>query len=441
MAHSLEKVWLQDLAAFSGLEEISHTFKVNFSLFGGAATRAWLYTYFSPGIEFDLFDLTPFASDVDISHSGPKEKTADISQAIRETVPFAQWCRWAILDSKSGESAAQNRAMSTWVPMRSLALSTKSATRLPEDLQMDFERCVVNFYRSPVYSASQFAKEGRDVEIFGLLLALNTLADVREIAGEGRLAQDGKLASEWLDTMSAERDLKQISQNANLQHRLWTKMANNYVRAGNDAQIFNKFLKVALRSSAFAKIEPEAKAVFIENAPVSISHPTSAGDFRVPELSPTVITGPEAHESLIQVYGDNHLADVYETKTPIIDPIYDLVAFIPELTVIRGSVGGNEPDASVDMVFESWASDEFLHVAWPHDKRLAHMLNPKGLTACMMPWAPTPSIGLSGGAAVGGVQPDGMDWIRVDIRDMMPLGQDAKDAKASVLILQSRLME
>lgn len=431
---------LQDLPAFSGLSEVCRSFGVDFTLFGGAATRAWLYLYFHPSKEFDLFDLTPFASDIDIAHSGPKEKTADIRAAIRDAVTFAPWCRWSILDSEGASRAAQNRAASTLVPIRSLTLSTATAHDLSAEIIRDFQRREVRFFRNPRYLSSELAIKGYDVELFGLLLALTTLADMIEVAGDGRLAESETSADVWLTLPAAESDLSRISANLNLQRRLWVKLANYFVRSGGSNTVYQSLVGRILESAALNHPGWNAESAFLEDTPVSISRPSAAGGFHVAELTPTVITGYHARNELDRVFRANRLDEIYGVPRPIIDPAYELVGFVPDLTLVGDSTENDQGQNNADIAFGSWADEDFLHVAWPGKDSERLDLNPAGLTACMMPWKAISDFGLSSGAAVGGTFDHGVQWVRVDVWDIIQSARNQK-TKASMLILQSRLSE
>jgi len=430
---------LQELAPFQALGGIAKEFNVNFTLFGGTASRVAMHMAYLPGQELDLFDLTPFSSDIDLWHSGSKDKTPDIKQAIRQQIPFASWCRWSIIDGEAGQRAAQNRALSTYVPLRSIVYRTDGTMRLSMDALADIEARRVSFSRNPNYTKSEFAREGRDVEIFGLLLALNALADMREIAGEGKLDTHHHYALHWLQSEDTVRQMQFVAGTPHLKTRLWQLLATNIARTVDTdiSELLLGVVSVAQRSDAISGLDSrDIEFLIRQGSPLSVSKPAASGGFRVPELSPVVLTGESAEVAFERKLAELGFGDLPEDERPRIDPAFEIVGFVPEITV-RAESSANS-DERQDTVYFSDADDEFLHLAWVPDPNTQVALSPKGLTVSVIPWQRSAIHESRVGLAVGGVFRSGRGWLRVDLGDVVTRGATAKDGSASLLILQAR---
>ncbi|WP_282608160.1 hypothetical protein [Pelagibius sp. Alg239-R121] len=435
---------LHEVPAFRGLKEVAKEFGVEFTLFGGAATRALMYMHYRPGEDFDLFNLTPFTSDIDLWHNGEREDTPNIMQAINETILFAPWCRWALQDADIGKKAAVNRSRSTRVPLRSLALSTLESMEIPTAAIEDLQARRVSFERNEAYRQSDFARKGRDAEIFGLIMALNLLADMRDIAGEGELTEEEE-ALRWVTAPDAWQELYAPVDTGRLTTRLWHLLASYMARSNpGSSRAADVLIEFAGQSEGLRSAKVDLQGVFFDGQPLSASKMTAAGGFRVPELSPEVVTGVEAQTAFEKICTELQEAGLPAHDLPQIDPAFELIGVVPEITV-RGEAGTRYEDGgNPDSVFESWSPADFVHLAWQDDGGAKSdlnpgHLNPAGMTACVLPRVADQSYGWANAAAVGGRFAGGRNWIRVDLQDTTDRGRDAKDKPASILILQSRL--
>src|SRR5207248_3192416 len=98
------------------LESAARSLEISLT-FGGGAVRRWtLLTGSGETDSSSLFDVAPFLSDIDLSHSGPPDRTADLQRLIWETVPFSEYFRWHIQDRAQAEFFAEVALTSSIIP-------------------------------------------------------------------------------------------------------------------------------------------------------------------------------------------------------------------------------------------------------------------------------------------------------------------------------------
>jgi hypothetical protein len=421
---------LHELAPFYALGDISKEFKVDFTLYGGAASRVAMFLTYRSGYDFDLFDLTPFTSDIDLQHSGSKEQNLEIKLAISERVPFSCWCRWSLLDRESGAKAAENRALSTRVPLRSISYSTTARPSLAADTAEDLKNRRVSFVRCSQYGSSVLAKEGRDLEIFGLLMSMNVVTDLQEISGEKSVDYDLTGALEWLRYPETQEQFSRASDVAGLTARLWHLLAPQLARVDSNSVMAQEVMRLISRLDVMQRFDIDLDAISEEHSPLTVSKITGDGKFRVPELSPEIVVGREAMDAVESVFKE---LDLGGQASPMIDPALELVAVVPKLTVTAGT----SDTSAFDDAYFSGPLEDFLHVAWKHDVN-APRVRSEGLTASIIPWTHSLSALAPNPVAVGGIFQSGRSWVRIDLSETTEQGSTAKELTSSLLILQAR---
>lgn len=433
---------LQDIAPFHALGSIAECFGVDISLFGGAASRIAMYSFYRPNYNFDIFDLTPFTSDIDIAHSGTKEKTPEIMNAIRDSVPFADWCRWSLIDKEQSDMANLNRSSSTRVPLRSWMIGTDVASKPPQDAVEDLQARKISFVRNSTYSSSVLARSGLDLEIFGLLMALNTQADLNEIAEESETLVDTDSAMAWLNDPETGEQLAGLFNNPKLVSRLWNLIAPQIIKSSNKQSFFDTELKKIILSYQYLfGSSSDFYLPFGDSRSFAVSKFQPESGFRVPQLSPEFFTGAAAIDNLDQVLNGLHLdlpKRVEGDRKPsiTIDPSFDIVGFVPHIT-IKTSIGEKSEEGSKGVYFSD-STQDFFHFSWDEKSKIGDHRNSSGLTASIIPWTRSHSTQIQVPAAVGGGYSKGREWIRIDLASTIEKGRDAKNVEASLLILRAR---
>lgn len=431
----LSTLRLQDFAAFEAFGEIAERTGVEIVLHGGTAFRAALYAACQDRLDFDLFDAVPFNSDIDLEHAGDEEKTAEIAGYIDRLVPFASWCRWSINDAKRAALARAQRDASTDIPLRRIRFST-SAADIPDAAMRDIRERRVSFTRNPDFGRSE-SDLRPDLELFGLMLALNTWAEAEEIAGDS-VAFDEEGAHRWLLEGLGPNAAEWLGRPVFVA-RFWHLLSLGLARRGMDG--FNHLLtEIGWPILQKAGISPEQ--LLDGDRAISVSRITSAADFRVPQLTPEIVTG----EAAIEVFGEviRHAAELAgypqemlpDDPLDLIDPALDLVGIVPDLTLLPY---GSGKDGEEDDPFLSGVEQEFVQFAWDIPEGAA--LDPRALTGQML----TPGVQDCGAATalpvVGGTFGRSRAWVRVRLDDLVERGSEGKPVAAALLILQARADE
>jgi hypothetical protein len=432
---------LEDLPSFRVLGEIAEEFGVQIRLFGGSATRAAFYLAYRPGFDFDLFDLAPFSSDLDLAHSGSSEKTREIGPAIRDRLPFASWCRLSLLDATKWDKVLSNVAGGAYLPLRQIVFATGESIPWPEQAIHDLRDRRVTITRNPDYSTTSFAQEDRTLELFTFFLALNTVAELRDIAGEGALRDEASAVS-WLQSPGAKDDARRTAASPRLAARAWQLAATSRARApldsGSVIRLAQDWYRAAQVVATLEQGPGEASGAF------TVSKVVRGNRFLVPQLHPAVRIGEEAQTAAAALLKDlivgSGLGDAE------IDPAFEVVAIFERLTITPSpepTVASGESDQAAeedeDDPFGSTPAGEFLHLAWSR-----HGLEESdSLTAMLVPLQSQEALLLPPAVAVGGVFPHGSAWLRIDFEALTKTltKNDLSGQDVSIIVVAARAPE
>ena len=349
---SLQSHRLQCLAPFETLGDIAKTFGVELTLYGGTASRAAMHLFYRPEEEIDIFELVPFSSDIDLEHTGPATKTYNILLAIQEQVPFASWFRWSIIDQERAQKAAAQRDISTRVPLRQVRFSNARDPVIPEDALHDLEKRCVSFTRNPAYHDGGSDSDRRDIEIYGLMMAMNVGAELRDVVGDAPTF-DGSTAAAWLSGTAAA-ELSAAAATPRLAARFWHLLAMQLARLGRSTDETVLLLKLAEATGVLRNFDVDLESLGAPGCAFSVSKFTENDNFRIPELSPDVFCGKEARESFRTIMKDLWVSAGMNPETfpgdveSLIDPAFDLVAkFGGRAVPLRYEVVSLDPPRSI----------------------------------------------------------------------------------------------
>src|SRR5207248_194030 len=164
---------LYDIQGLSELRTICRLFGIQVTAYGSMIRRLLSSQSNNP----DLFELTPFASDIDLIHTGSTDQTPKILDAIYEHVPLAECFRWELRSVE--EYAVYEQAMRTngVTPANLMSMSTDPSQRFrdPWDGESDIRERRFRYVRNGFYEESPLYKAGRDLEIFSVLLYFRVL--------------------------------------------------------------------------------------------------------------------------------------------------------------------------------------------------------------------------------------------------------------------------
>ncbi len=435
---------LHALPPFTALREIAIEFGVVFTLFGGAASRCAMYLYYDPSRAFDLFDLTPFTSDIDLAHSGSSDQTVPIKSAIFDRVTFATWCRWSIIDAKKWEAVQENIARGVQVPLRQITLHSTQPAKPSLAALNDLEQRCVSWERRPGFDETSFARQGRTLEVFGLMMAINIVADMHEIAGSGALTQleaainwlivDARVLQERGRLSNVDGDEVREARLSNRAFQIW---ANRHARGYHER--IDQALSVWLEAADI--LPDQLPGGFSEpfSSALTVSKLAGATGTRVPQKAVEYVVGVQARDRLNERLAQ--IATLMQSgQSAVVDPIYEVIAYIPGLTISASAieVGESSPDSdAADDVYGSLPNGEFLHLTWPMPRNssisgvtgflLPHDNNPAEIAR--MAHLPTPF-------AIGGSFDGRHCWLRIDIEAIALLhGKSGRDINVDIVVL------
>ncbi len=190
---------IPDLAA---LLDISREFDVEITAFGSLVRRLANHLIFAkPEDELpDLFQLVPFLSDIDLRHSGTKEQTLNIRNAILDRVPFSECFRWQVFSEEELKEFTDEETYRPVIPANMMRLGTRAGKGIedPFDGEVDLGTGEFRLIRSAFFGRSKLHRAYRDAELLYVLEYLKVLFedDVRDLAEQPgwRVARD--IASE-----------------------------------------------------------------------------------------------------------------------------------------------------------------------------------------------------------------------------------------------------
>lgn len=428
----LEDRRLRHIGPLRGLQKVARDLDLPLTVFGGVASRAAMYLTYRPRRPLDLFDLAPFSSDIDLEYDADADRGPELLASIQTHVPFASWFRWSLVDRDRAAKAAAQRAISTVVPLRSIRFATHEPATISDAALRDLKTGNVTFERNPNFKPDGVDGQGRDVELFGLMMALNAEADLRALCPSAP-GIDRAAAHDWLQR-DGWRDLQTIARDDRLCGRFWTLFATQRVLGRARNEIFQELVLMADRLGVFSRLGYDPTA---EEGALGLSKLGRAGQFRAHSLRPQVMSGGEGRELFMSVLRDvrGGLGLSLDLSEPedLIDPALELVAVAPRIQ-LQKLPDDLDRSGSTD-VFESGIDDEFIEIAWPHRGAVT---NPRGLTAQLFPYSQRTSGGaFSSVPATGGVRGE-QAWIRIRLDDLLDREDERSEAVAALVILQAR---
>ncbi|MEO6527943.1 MAG: hypothetical protein ABIP93_15090 [Gemmatimonadaceae bacterium] len=171
--------YLHEVEGLQPLREIAREIGVVITARGGLPRRLLADLVLGSGSdEPDLFELTPFMADINLTHSGAAEQSAAIMGAINREVPMAQCFRWELRSETEDTEFRLARAYNAIVPLLHVSISTSAGIDDPLGARADLLTRNYRFVRNPAYTESPLYRANRDLEVFGALLYLRSVLEV-----------------------------------------------------------------------------------------------------------------------------------------------------------------------------------------------------------------------------------------------------------------------
>jgi hypothetical protein len=175
---------LTDIPGLERLDELCDRFKVTITAHGSmlrhlvarlspcpSQSPAPDHVVLTPKEPFDLFDLVPFTSDIDLFHSGDDSLTESLRAALLNTIPFAECFRWQLISAEQNRQRMESLRCSAIVPANLLTLTTESLTGIYDPWKglADIQNKAYRFIRNGFYKDSPLYRGNRDLELFSAL--------------------------------------------------------------------------------------------------------------------------------------------------------------------------------------------------------------------------------------------------------------------------------
>jgi hypothetical protein len=347
-------IW--DIEQLRPLEAIGKNSEVSFTLRGGVAFRFALKLNSVGDIDkspIDLFDLTPFTADVDLVHSGPPEKTAQLLDAILANVPGAECFRWELQSALEDQRFQDGLSRGNFVPARLLRVSDDPVVGLidPVNGLADIKRGQFRYHRNPMFRVSPLAQAGQDLGVFSALLYLQTLF-------EGSLTTPEEFQPGWKDAAAVFEDaasdremLRQLEEHAYLRCRLRYLLVNAVAAHPSRSEFKHISDKIGLREFVSAVAGP--------NRPIQMD-PTFLNFLITDQVSSFVLVSSArlSGDTLrLQLTTDDwppeHSLHAATPGVPQMGPDQEILVVSPELPV--------EPGMSVSSRAASAGTQEFIY--------------------------------------------------------------------------------
>src|ERR1700731_1417083 len=120
---------IRSLAEVPGLEplaDVCREFDVEITAHGSLVRRLYRKNVTFGRPLPDLFELTPFLSDIDLKHTGSSKQTAAIRDAILARVQSSECFRWDIRSEADLREFAADETHLPVIPANKLELATKA---------------------------------------------------------------------------------------------------------------------------------------------------------------------------------------------------------------------------------------------------------------------------------------------------------------------------
>lgn len=304
MIHSLF-----DIPAFSPLEEFAAHHRITLSLRGSVASRVLLRATATPPQRLELFDLTPFMSDIDLVHSGLPELTPALRETIELSIPFAPWFRWSVVSRREHSVYEAQMRHNALLPLRLIEIGSDPQRGVQDPYRAvdDAHLGIVRFERRPTFPQSPLGLAGRDFEATGALLLLDAIADLDALGIEVKHDRFHGL-QEVAEATLAALDSRPHASYEQAFRRLWYRLAGTALRLGAEFrhQIgrlpgWNPLLD---RLAEYPEFRPLLKRESEGSSPqiVAVSSYLGPGRFRLPRYpNAQVLDSTRAQEEFAKI--------------------------------------------------------------------------------------------------------------------------------------------
>lgn len=121
--------------------------------------------------KFDLFDVAPYSTDIDLYHSGDEGLTPAIFRSIQELIPNADCFRWELHCQEAHDTFREAQHCSAIIPVNLMTLSTESRTGIEDPWRglQDLVKQQFRYIRNGFFRESPLYQNLRDLELLSAL--------------------------------------------------------------------------------------------------------------------------------------------------------------------------------------------------------------------------------------------------------------------------------
>lgn len=169
----------ESVLSLNPLSEVSRRLGIRLTIRGGLVRRLVRTAIYEPNdlnSEDLLFRLTPFLSDIDIEHSGPREINVRVHDELVGSVPGAAAIRLEVRSEEDNVLFEESKEYQAFIPVLSMSLSS-DRFHDPDGGVLDIATRNYRYRTNEQYKDSPLYKSQRDLEIFSMLLYLKALLE------------------------------------------------------------------------------------------------------------------------------------------------------------------------------------------------------------------------------------------------------------------------
>ena len=211
---------LAQIPDLEGLLDVCKHFDIEITAFGSLVRRlAWHLVHMDKVPS--LYELAPFLSDIDISHTGPAEKTLEIRRAILASVPFSECFRWEIFSEEDLKAFADDETHLPVIPVNKLRLATRDARGIDDPFEgyWDLLNNEYRLLRSAFYHRSVLRRNHRDCELLYAMNYLRVLLEEQPPKFKGQPGMD--VANSIAADAQTSSLLASLEESAYLRAKFW----------------------------------------------------------------------------------------------------------------------------------------------------------------------------------------------------------------------------
>ena len=167
---------LSDVSDLEGIAQASDVLNVSFQAYG-SLIRSIVRNVAKGTWPRPLFDVVPFAGDIDLIHSGRSSETPKVIKALSDAVPLFRCFRWSVIAQDS--IYVKQRRFNSVIPACDVFLSSDPYVGWTDrhNGTEQIQRDRYGFRRNDAYRESPLFKAEKDLELFSALIYFRVILE------------------------------------------------------------------------------------------------------------------------------------------------------------------------------------------------------------------------------------------------------------------------